>query len=158
MFVIQLADERGRQEKLGDVQKLMQTPPTIACCLCGCATPSDVALEGRCLDCLASTIDVSEGIDKECEIEMCRTCAMSGVNRWYRNPQWVVAEMETAELLALCVHKIKGLKQVRLVDASWLWQEPNNRRLKIKLTVSRDVLSGRAVQQSFVVTFTIQTR
>ena len=136
----------------------MQTPPSIACCLCGRPTVADVAVDGRCLDCLAATVDVTEGIDKECEMEMCRTCAMEGINRWYRNPQWVVAEMESAELLALCLHRIKGLKQTRLIDAQWIWQEPNNRRLKVKVTVSKDVLSGRSVQQSFVVTFVVKTR
>ena len=39
----------------------MQTPSAIACCLCGRATPSDVAVEGRCIDCLAATIDDATG-------------------------------------------------------------------------------------------------
>jgi hypothetical protein len=115
-------------------------------------------VEGRCLQCLAATIDISEGIDKEGEIEMCRTCALDGVHRWYRNPQWVVADPESAELLSLCIQKLKGIKQVRLVDASWIWQEPHSRRLKLKLTVAKDVLSGRTLQQSFLVGFTVQTR
>ena len=134
------------------------TAPTIACCLCGTPTVADCAVDGRCVACLAATIDISEGIDKQCEVEMCRTCAMSDVYRWYRNPQWVLAEPESAELLTLCVRKIRGMKNVRLVDASWIWQEPNNRRLKVKLTVAREVLSGQTVQQSFVVDFVVNTQ
>lgn len=136
----------------------MQTPPTIACCLCGKPTPSDVAVEGRCLACLTATVDLTEGIEKECEVEMCKLCAQSDVYRWYRNPQWVVAELESAELLSLCVRRVKGLKAVRLVDASWIWQEPHSRRLKLKLTVARDVLTGRTLQQSFIVNFVVKTR
>ena len=135
-----------------------QTAANIACCLCGTPVSADVAVDGRCLQCLASTVDIAEGIEKECEVEMCRTCAADGVHRWFRNPQWVVADMESAELLSLCVQKVKGMKQVRLVDAAWIWQEPHSRRLKIKLTVSKDVLSGRTLQQSFIVGFVVQTR
>ena len=66
--------------------------------------------------------------------------------------------MESAELLSLCVRRVRGLKSVRLVDASWIWQEPHSRRLKMKLTIARDVLSGRTLQQSFVVDFVVKTR
>ena len=133
-----------------------QTPPTIACCLCGRLT--DRALDGRCLDCLAATVDVSEGIDKEYELEMCKTCAQGDIYKWFRNPQWVVMEPESAELLALCVRRVRGLKSVRLVDAAFVWTEPHARRLKVKLTVARDVLSGHALQQPFLVEFVVKTR
>ena len=144
--------------KLQTVRTMSQTVPTIACCLCGRGTPADQTVEGRCMPCLAATVDVSAGIDKDYEIEMCRTCAMDDVYKWHRNPQWVVMEPESAELLAFCVRRIRGLKQVRLLDASWIWQEPHSRRLKVKLTVARDVLSGHSLQQSFVVNYVVTTR
>ena len=136
----------------------MQTPPTIACCLCAKPTPSDQCVDGRCIICLAATVDITTGIDRECEIEMCMACEQDGSCRWFRNPQWVLADLESAELLALCVRRVRGLKEVRLVDASWIWQEPHSRRLKLKLTVSRDVLTSRSLQQSFVVEFVVKTR
>ena len=137
---------------------MQQTAATISCCLCGRPVSADHAVDGRCLSCLAATVDISEGIDKELEIEMCKTCEQQGVHRWFRNPQWVVLEPESAELLSLCVRKIRGLKHVRLVDASWIWQEEHNRRLKVKLTVAKDVLSGQAIQQSFVINYGVKTR
>ena len=136
----------------------MQTPGAIACCLCGKEVSADRAVEGRCLACLALTIDITEGISRELEVEMCRTCEQTGTLRWYRNPQWVAMEAESAELLALCVKRVRGLKAVRLVDAAFIWTEPHSRRLKVKLTVARDVLSGQQLQQSFVVEFVVKTR
>lgn len=44
-------------------------------------------------------------------------------------------------------------KVVRLVDASWVWTEPHSRRLKLKLTVQKEVFSGTILQQQFVVEF-----
>ena len=86
----------------------MQTPATVACCLCGTPTSADATLEGRCLACLAVTMDVGEGVERSYDIEMCRTCAMSGTYKWFRNPQWVVLEPESAELLSLCVRRIRS--------------------------------------------------
>ena len=150
--------DRSERPGLAPPPKKMQTLGHIACCLCGQPTPAAVAMEGRCLNCVASTIDVAEGVEKECEVEMCRTCALTGVFRWFRNPQWVVADWESSELLALCIAKIKGIRNLTLKDAVFIWQEEHNRRLKVKLTCSKDVLSGRSLVQSFVVDYKIQTR
>lgn len=148
---------RDNEERRGFSMSLSVhgTRPKIACCLCG--IPTDSAVDGRCLNCLAATVDITEGISKELEIEMCETCAQGDIFRWYRNPQWVLMEPESAELLSFCVRKIRGLKAVRMVDASWIWQEPHSRRLKVKLTVQKDWQSS-VVQQSFVVDYTVKTR
>lgn len=49
--------------------------------------------------------------------------------------------------------QINGLKKVKLVDASWIWTEPHSRRLKLKLTVQKEVGNGAVLQQAMVVTF-----
>lgn len=49
--------------------------------------------------------------------------------------------------------KITGLKKVKLVDASWIWTEPHSRRLKLKLTVQKEVGNGAVLQQAMAVTF-----
>jgi nonsense-mediated mRNA decay protein 3 len=46
-------------------------------------------------------------------------------------------------------------KVVRLVDASWVWTEPHSRRLKLKLTVQKEVFAGTILQQVFVVEFVV---
>lgn len=39
------------------------------------------------------------------------------------------------------------------MDASWIWTEPHSRRLKLKLTVQKEVGNGAVLQQAMVVTF-----
>lgn len=88
-----------------------QTAPTIACCLCGRLVCSDLTVEGRCVNCLSATTDFTEHIERQNEVELCRTCGA-----WYRNPQWVRVQPESPELLALCIRRVKGLKGMKLVS------------------------------------------
>lgn len=41
----------------------------------------------------------------------------------YLNPpnHWVYCELESKELLALCIKKVRGLNKVKLVDAGFVW-------------------------------------
>jgi nonsense-mediated mRNA decay protein 3 len=55
----------------------------------------------------------------------------------------------------MCLKKIKGLKQVKLVDAKWIWTEEHSRRLKLELTVQKEVLQGTTIQKKFGVTFEV---
>lgn len=105
-----------------------------------------------CITCLKSQVDVTEGIPKEVIIHQCRGCM-----RWSR-PSWVTADLESRELLALCLKKINNLNRVKLIDANWVWTEPHSRRLKLKLTVQKEVLSKIIMQQSFVVTFVVRNQ
>jgi hypothetical protein len=63
----------------------------------------------------------------------------------------VRADLESKELLTFCVKKVKGLDKVKLVDAGFLWTEPHSRRLKVKVTIQKEVLNGAILQQTFVV-------
>jgi len=69
--------------------------------------------------------------------------------------------------MALCLSYVSGLKKrkgdnssgrVRLVDAAWVWTEPHSMRLKIRLTIQREVVSGTILQQSFIVTFIVRNQ
>lgn len=58
----------------------------------------------------------------------------------------------------MCLKKIKGLnKNVKLVDAGFIWTEPHSRRLKVKLTIQKEVLNSAIMQQTFVVEFICQS-
>uniref|UniRef100_A0A671NV83 60S ribosomal export protein NMD3 n=1 Tax=Sinocyclocheilus anshuiensis TaxID=1608454 RepID=A0A671NV83_9TELE len=59
------------------------------------------------------------------------------------------------ELLALCLKKLKA-SVVRLIDAGFLWTEPHSKRIKMKLTIQKEVMNGAILQQVFVVEFVIQ--
>lgn len=47
--------------------------------------------------------------------------------------EWVVAALESRELLALCLKKLKGLNRVKLIDAGFAWTEPHSKRIKVLL-------------------------
>ncbi|GFY75188.1 60S ribosomal export protein NMD3 [Trichonephila inaurata madagascariensis] len=63
---------------------------------------------------------------------------------------------KSKELLAFCLKKLKGLKQVHLVDATFLWTEPHSKRLKVKLIIQKETF-GVILQQEFVVEYTVQS-
>ena len=84
-------------------------------------------------------------------IQFCRFC-----ERYLQPPQqWVQAALESRELMALCLKKLKGLNKVKLVDASFLWTEPHSKRLKVKLQVQAEVMGGAILQQTFVVEYCV---
>lgn len=93
-----------------------------------------------CVNCLKQKVDITEGIGKDLILQHCREC-----NR-YMKPGWVSADLESAELLAICLKNIKGLKRVKLLDAQFIWTEPHSRRIKVKLTVQKEIESGTLMQ------------
>ena len=54
---------------------------------------------------------------------------------------WVSCALESHELLAVCLKRLKGLNKVHLVDASFVWTEPHSKRIKVKLTIQKEVIS-----------------
>lgn len=80
---------------------------------------------------------------------MCRDC-----DRWLSPPsQWVVAQWESRELLALCLRKLRGLNKVRVIDAGFRWTEPHSRRIKVYLTIQQEAFQGTILQHTFEVEF-----
>ncbi|ELW47238.1 60S ribosomal export protein NMD3 [Tupaia chinensis] len=72
---------------------------------------------------------------------------------------WIQCALESKELLALCLKKIKApLSKVRLVDAGFVWTEPHSKRLKVKLTIQKEVMNGAILQQVFVVDYVVQSQ
>jgi len=56
------------------------------------------------------------------------------------------------------MRKIPGLSKLRVVDATWIWTEPHSMRLKIKITVQKEVAGGAILQQAAVVDFAIKNQ
>uniref|UniRef100_A0A0G4H9Y5 60S ribosomal export protein NMD3 n=1 Tax=Chromera velia CCMP2878 TaxID=1169474 RepID=A0A0G4H9Y5_9ALVE len=124
--------------------------PTFAnvlCCECGASIQPNPSM--MCAHCLRQRVDIAEGISKQVVLPWCQEC-----NR-YMKPPWVRCELESKELLALCLKKIKGLQKVKLVDANFIWTEPHSRRLKVKCTIQKEVVNGAIMQQSFTVEFVV---
>ena len=45
-----------------------------------------------------------------------------------------------------------------MIDAGFIWTEPHSRRLKVKLTVQKEVMNGTLLQQTFVVELVVQNK
>lgn len=136
----------------------MTGPPTssqgnILCCQCGIPIPPNPA--NMCVDCLRTQVDISEGIPKQVSVHFCKQC-----ERYLQPPgTWVQCALESRELLTLCLKKLKAsLSKVRLIDAGFVWTEPHSKRLKVKLTIQKEVLNGAILQQVFVVEYVVQSQ
>jgi nonsense-mediated mRNA decay protein 3 len=55
----------------------------------------------------------------------------------------------------LCLKKLKNIAKVHLVDATFLYTEPHSKRLKMKVTIQKEVFNGAVLQQVFVVEFVV---
>ncbi|KAJ3282265.1 hypothetical protein HDU76_008738 [Blyttiomyces sp. JEL0837] len=120
------------------------TEQRILCASCGAVIAPNPA--NMCINCIRNDVDITEGIPKQATIHYCKGC-----DRYLQPPNiWVVAELESKELLTLCLKKLKGLTKVRLVDAGFIWTEPHSRRVKVKLTIQKE--------QVFVVEFVVSTQ
>lgn len=132
------------------IQVEQQTQSKIQCCLC--ATPIDPNPSNMCVNCLKSNVDISEGIPKQAIMYFCKGCeryqVMAGV--------WQVCALESRELLSLCIKKLKNINKIHLVDAVFLYTEPHSKRLKVKLTIQKEVFNGAILQQVFVVEYVVQ--
>ena len=52
---------------------------------------------------------------------------------------WVQVQLESKELLSVCLKRVKGLNKVKLIDAGFIWTEPHSRQLKVKVTIQKEV-------------------
>ncbi|KAK9448832.1 NMD3 family-domain-containing protein [Limtongia smithiae] len=130
--------------------KAIQTMATVLCCNCGAPIDGTLGIS-MCYDCVKLSVDITEGIQRESTVNFCRNC-----ERFLRPPsQWVAAQLESRELLALCLKRLRGLTKVRLIDAAFIWTEPHSRRIKVKLTVQGEAFANTIIQQSFEVEYIV---
>lgn len=131
-------------------QTMGLTPATILCC--SCSVPIEQNALSMCVNCLRHEVDITDGINRQMVIHSCRSCGR------FLCPPWANVALESKELLAACLRKIPGLKELKLIDAVWIWTEPHSRRLKIKLTVQKEVMNGAVLQQAAIVEFIIRNQ
>ena len=137
---------------LPSLQHRQSTAPTILCYNCGAAIDGTQAAGALCSDCLKTSVDITQGIERDGILLMCRDC-----DRWHSPPaQWIVATLESRELLALCLKKLRGLNKSRIIDASFIWTEPHSRRVKLRITVQQEAYEGTILQQTFETEFVQQ--
>lgn len=123
----------------------------VLCCTCGTTIRPNPAT--MCVQCLRNEVDITEGIPSEVVIFSCRGCA-----RYLGGISWIDCDRESPDMLALCLKRIPGLKRkVRLVDAAFIWTEEHSRRIKVKITIQKDV-HGVILQQILVVEFVVNNQ
>ena len=120
----------------------------VLCCVCG--TKMQPCPSNMCSDCLKGEVDIAQGISRSGTVDFCRECER------YQRPPWVHCELESRELLSICLKKVTGLtNDLKLVDAGFIWTEPHSRRLKVRLTVQKSVAQGTILQQNVIVEFVV---
>lgn len=133
-----------------DQNHMQHQHATVLCCSCGVPMDGSSGLV-MCYDCIKMNVDITEGIPREANVSFCRNC-----ERFLQPPsQWIRASLESRELLALCLRRLKGLNKVRLVDASFIWTEPHSRRIRVKLTVQGEAMANTIIQQTFEVEYVV---
>ncbi|GAM35055.1 Nmd3 homolog [Talaromyces pinophilus] len=137
-----------------DYNAHQQPEATILCCNCGAPIDGTSSAGALCHDCIKLTVDISQDIQRESALHFCRDC-----ERWLQPPNtWVSAALESRELLALCLRKLRGLSRVRIIDASFIWTEPHSRRIKVKITIQQEAFQGTILQQTFEVEYVVSTQ
>lgn len=121
---------------------------SLPCADCGTSFVPALTKTKICLTCISKKNDITDGIPRQLNIQWCRYC------RKYFGSQWILCDRESKDLLGICLKKITGLKFMRLVDAHFLWSEAHSKRLKIRLTVQKEISGQVTLEQTFDIEFT----
>lgn len=66
-------------------------------------------------------------------------------------------EPESSQLLNHCLKQVKSFtKQLKFTDATFIWTEPHSKRLKVRMTVRKEVLEKTMLEKTLVLDFYIQ--
>lgn len=119
------------------------------CSMCGSVIAPNAS--NMCINCIRNQVDITEGLPRQIHIAFCKSCG-----RYNQPPgQWLNATLESKELLAFCIKRVRGLNKVKLVDAAFVWTEPHSKRIKVKLTIQKEVFNGAILQQTFVIDYVV---
>lgn len=121
----------------------------VACPDCGNLFVPSQTKTLKCGTCISKNNDISVGITRQAVLNWCRYC------KRFQRPPWVYCEYESKELLSICLKKIRGLNKVKLIDAAFRWTEEHSRRVRVELTVQKEISDSIALQQTFETEFTV---
>ncbi|OHT05102.1 60S ribosomal export protein nmd3 [Tritrichomonas foetus] len=127
-----------------------ETVAQIPCCICG--VKIDPNPSNMCAVCLRSKEDFGDKISQTINLNYCCTCG-----RYQSSPtSWVNAGLESPELLQLCLRKINGIKDIKIVDAKFLWTEPHSKRIKVSVKIQKETFNDTILQRSLIITFIVK--
>eukprot|EP00371_Babesia_bovis_P002218 XP_001610865.1 nonsense-mediated mRNA decay protein [Babesia bovis T2Bo] len=136
-----------------DAATFASTEPSYApmfCCLCGDVVPKPTASR-MCHLCITKNVNLAQEVTTHTTILQCGTCKM------FFHDRWLKCDLESKELLSICLKKAKGLENMKIINAAFSWTEPHSKQLKVKVCVQKEVDSNFVVEQSFVITFSIKS-
>lgn len=147
------------------------TTSLIPCCTCGAIiTPNP---SNQCAACLA-TVDIASLVRRgpgggDLTIYQCRQCRKFDPNGDGKQ-RFVQVELESPELMATLLKQIPaltkadhhvrkaGITNLKIIDSSYIWTEPNSMRVRILLTLRAEINAGVSIEQRIKVEFIIQWR
>lgn len=74
--------------------------PTVLCCMCSLPIPPNPT--SMCVLCIRTQVDITEGIATNLTMHQCRGC------KRYLRPGWVECKLESRELMAVCLRKVRA--------------------------------------------------
>ncbi|SBT31461.1 60S ribosomal export protein NMD3, putative (NMD3) [Plasmodium ovale wallikeri] len=122
----------------------------INCILCGDSVR--INNSKMCNNCLLQSVESnSMNISKDRYlIYYCREC------KRYLHNRWVYCELESKELLALCLKKVNKLKKLKILDAKFLYTESHSKRIKIHLTVQEELANNFISEMEIILNYIIK--
>uniref|UniRef100_A0A1A9VUQ4 60S ribosomal export protein NMD3 n=1 Tax=Glossina austeni TaxID=7395 RepID=A0A1A9VUQ4_GLOAU len=127
-----------------------KTAGKILCCNCGILIEPN--LKNMCFVCLHEHVDITANIIKHAVLQYCRKC-----ERYLQPPgEWIKASLNSPELMTLCLKKVRGLKDLKVSCADFLWTEPHSKRIKIDLKVYFETGEYAGLKQGVIIEYTVQ--
>ncbi|SOV13148.1 60S ribosomal export protein NMD3, putative [Plasmodium gaboni] len=122
----------------------------ISCILCGDSIKANTSK--MCHNCLLQNIESNSiNINKDTYlIYYCREC------KRYLHNRWVYCELESKELLALCLKKVNKLKKLKILDAKFLYTEPHSKRLKVHVSVQEELINNFISEMEIIIHYVIK--
>ncbi|CCI45656.1 unnamed protein product [Albugo candida] len=105
-----------------------------------------------CAICTACKVDIAENIPLEHELTQCAQCMRFQCSK----SCWALYELESRELLGLCLKSVSNLKKYKLIDANYIWTEPHSKRIKVEIIVEQEIIRHAALRATKLLTFVIQ--
>ncbi|ELP92937.1 nonsense-mediated mRNA decay protein, putative [Entamoeba invadens IP1] len=143
-----LQESEQPKEVIGTPVEVQAQKAEMLCCVCGALI--EVNPSCMCANCIQTAVDITEGIPKQVTISQCKGC-----KKFLAGTTWFYCEPESKELMTYLVKRVKGVNKLKLLNASYIWTEEHSKRLKIKLTVEKEVFKNTLIQQDFTVEFIV---
>lgn len=78
--------------------------------------------------------------------------------RW-EGPPWLDLERDSSQMLTMLLKKLKGItKDMKIIDASFIYTEPHSKRMCIKVLISKEVVMNMKLEKHIKITFVEKTQ